>query len=50
MADDLDIFLIWCKDRGHYMVKPLVDNFRRYEKDRKENETEALQERMKSDE
>jgi hypothetical protein len=50
MADDLDSFLKWCRDRGHYMVKPLAENFRNYEKERKEAEVDAMNERVKSDE
>ena len=50
MADDLDSFLQWAFDHGHYMIKPLADNFRQYEKERKEAEVDAMNERVKSDE
>jgi len=50
MADDLDEFLTWCAEHGHYVVKQLAENFRQYHKTVKEAKLDALETRVKADE
>ena len=50
MADDLESFLQWAKERGHYAVAQLAENFRLYMKEVQQAKVDAIEKRVKSDE
>ena len=50
MPDLLDDLVAWSVKCGHYVLAPLVANFRQYKAQRAENEKDALREKVAGDE
>lgn len=46
----IDDLLQWAEAHGHYVIKPLVENYMRYKEHQKENENETLRRRVDGDE